>query len=95
MVTRRGFGTLWCCRRPAGGKRHPTGVSHFVIRIPWRKKEQILDGDPDLAGIAAAYGMDFLKLYKGTDTDKIISEFLKYPERSTILECDVDPANLA
>ena len=55
----------------------------------------VLDGDPDLAGIAAAYGMDFLKLYKGTDTDRIIAEFLKYPERSTILECDVDRDNLA
>lgn len=65
------------------------------LRYNDRFAATILDGDPDLAGIAAAYGMDFLKLYKGTDTDKIISEFLKYPERSTILECDVDPANLA
>ncbi|MCR5294697.1 MAG: biosynthetic-type acetolactate synthase large subunit [Lachnospiraceae bacterium] len=55
----------------------------------------ILDGDPDLSGIAAAYGMDFLKLYKGADTDRLIGEFLRYPERSTILECDVDPDCLA
>lgn len=49
----------------------------------------ILKGDPDLEHIAKAYGMNYLHLIKGTDTDDVIEAFLKDPDQSVILECDV------
>ena len=53
-----------------------------------------LSGSPDLESIAAAYGMKFLHL---TDEEKMgdtIKEFLKNDE-SVLLQCDVDPNEVA
>ena len=33
-VARQGPGTLWCCRRPAGGKQESTGLLHLDFRVP-------------------------------------------------------------
>ncbi len=48
-------------------------------------------GDPDLEKVASAYGMGYLHLFKGTDTDKLIASFLEDPNQSVLMECDVDP----
>jgi acetolactate synthase-1/2/3 large subunit len=60
-----------------------------------RYSATLLDGDPDLGYLAKAYGMDYLHLSMGRDTDAVIDAFLKDPERSVLLECDVDPDALA
>ena len=60
-----------------------------------RYSATLLDGDPDLGYLAKAYGMDYLHLSMGKDTDAVIDAFLKDPERSVLLECDVDPDALA
>jgi hypothetical protein len=39
--------------------------------------------------------MGYLHLEKGTDTDSVIEAFLKDPDESMILECEVDPDALA
>ena len=53
-----------------------------------------LSGSPDLEKIAAAYGMDYLKLDSEDDREKTIDAFLK-DERSVLLEVMVDPNELA
>ena len=53
-----------------------------------------LSGSPDLEKIAAAYGMDYLKLDSEDDREKTIDAFLK-DEGSVLLEVMVDPNELA
>ncbi len=55
----------------------------------------ILEGDPELKYLAMAYGMKYLHLDKGVDTDLVIEEFLRDGDESAILECVVDPDALA
>ncbi len=55
----------------------------------------ILEGDPDLNFLAKAYGMEYLHLTEGRNTDSVIAQFLKEPGQSVLLECDVDPDYLA
>jgi acetolactate synthase-1/2/3 large subunit len=66
---------------------------HF--RYHDRFSATILEGDPELVYLAKAYGMGYLHLEKGTDTDSVIEAFLKDPDESMILECEVDPDELA
>ena len=66
---------------------------HF--RYHDRFSATILEGDPELGYLAKAYGMGYLHLEKGTDTDSVIEAFLKDPDESMILECEVDPDALA
>ena len=49
-----------------------------------------LEGDPDLEKLAEAYGMAYLRIDDDSDVDRVTAEFLK-DDRSTILECVVDP----
>ena len=56
-----------------------------------RYSATILEGDPDLGALATAYGMEYLHLVKGTETDEMIARFLEDPDRSVLMECDVDP----
>ena len=53
-----------------------------------------LTGSPDLESIAAAYGMKFLHLNDEADMDAMINEFLANDE-SVLLQCDVDPNEVA
>ena len=53
-----------------------------------------LTGSPDLKSIAAAYGMKFLHLNDEAKMDKTIKEFLANDE-SALLQCDVDPNEVA
>ena len=53
-----------------------------------------LTGSPDLESIAAAYGMKFLHLNDEADMDAMIKEFLANDE-SVLLQCDVDPNEVA
>ena len=53
-----------------------------------------LTGSPDLESIAAAYGMKFLHLNDEAKMDKTIKEFLANDE-SVLLQCDVDPNEVA
>ena len=53
-----------------------------------------LTGSPDLKSIAAAYGMKFLHLNDEAKMDKTIKEFLANDE-SVLLQCDVDPNEVA
>ena len=55
----------------------------------------MLKGDQEREYLAKAYGMGYLHLEKGTDTDSVIEAFLKDPDESMILECEVDPDELA
>ena len=52
-----------------------------------------LGAKPDLSMIAAAYGIDYLKLERGEDTDAILKSFLA-EDKSTILEVKVDREEL-
>ena len=53
-----------------------------------------LTGSPELESIAAAYGMKFLHLNDEAKMDKTIKEFLAKDE-SVLLQCDVDPNEVA
>lgn len=52
-----------------------------------------LSGSPDLEKLTAAYGMDFLRLENMDNADDIIDVFLK-ENKSTLLECVIDPMDL-
>ena len=42
MVTPNGLGTLWCCRRPADGKRQSPGLSHKMVLVLLAEKRRHL-----------------------------------------------------
>lgn len=52
-----------------------------------------LSGSPDLEKLAAAYGMDFLRLETMEKADETIEAFLK-EDKSMLLECIIDPMDL-
>ena len=52
-----------------------------------------LDGSPDLEKLASAYDLKFLRVFKDSETDKAIDEFLKNDE-SYLMECVIDPMDL-
>ncbi len=52
-----------------------------------------LSGSPDLEKLSAAYGMDFLRLETMEKAEETIAAFLK-EDRSVLLECIIDPADL-
>ena len=52
-----------------------------------------LSGSPDLEKLAAAYQMEFLRLYNMEKAEEIIDEFLR-EDKSVLLECIIDPMDL-
>ncbi len=76
-----------CCRRPAGGKRHATGVSYLIVRnssVPKRKTtrrvvflfgglEEIRTPDPHNANVVRSQ-----LRYKPVTAFEIISVFLRF-----------------
>ena len=52
-----------------------------------------LSGSPDLGKLAAAYGMDFLRLSNMDHAQETIDAFLK-EDTSMLLECIIDPMDL-
>ncbi len=52
-----------------------------------------LSGSPDLEKLAAAYEIDFLRLYNMEKADEVIDQFLK-EDKSMLLECLINPMDL-
>jgi acetolactate synthase-1/2/3 large subunit len=52
-----------------------------------------LSGSPDLAKIAEAYGMDFIRMTDMSDTEAMIDRFLA-EDKSVLMECIIDPMDM-
>ena len=76
-------------------KNNYLGMVRQYQHFTYKDNYSVVDlaGSPDLEKLAAAYGIDFLRLHNMENCDETIDAFLK-EDKSMILECLIDPMDL-